>query len=153
MNEPNWTEVWQLNVSLATLVVTIVGLGFIWWQVSQSNRSQRVEVNNSVADSINELNQLLIADETLLKINGESKAEVLCHLKLNRFEQLFVLHQEHLLDEDAWSSTIKWVRLSMTRNEMKDAWPNCRDYYRPDFARWVDLIIETNERVVVCGAM
>lgn len=91
MNEPSWTDVGQFFVSLITLLVTIAGLIFIYLQVKQSNRSQRVEVNNSTADSINELNQLLVTDETLLKVNNESKAEVLCHLKLNRFEQLFVL--------------------------------------------------------------
>jgi hypothetical protein len=150
MSETSWTDVWQIWISIATLVVTVIGLFAIWYQVKQSNRSQRVEVHNSTADSINELNQIIVTDDELLKANKETKEEVLCHLKLNRFEQLFVLHKEGLLDHDGWNSTIEWVRHSMSGDEMKRMWPSSKRFYRADFAAWVELLMSTNqERVVV----
>lgn len=141
MNQPSWTDVGQFWLAFLTFVVTTIGLALIVWQVRQAAKAQQFEANNATANSINELNQLLLGDPELLQINGETREEVLCHLKLNRFEQLFVLHEDGLMHQLAWESTHVWVQAALRNPVMQRVWPGCRSTYRADFAKWIDLLL------------
>lgn len=128
-------------------VVVLVSLWFLYAQVKVANatakdavKNLRVLVHNATADALNSLNEMLVSNPELREVSQESNIELLCHLRFNRFEQVYCLHRERVLDEDAIASGRRWMHDSMKSKDMKRVWKENRQYYRQDFARWLDSI-------------
>ncbi len=134
--------------SMLQAIVVLGSVFFLYAQIKAANatgkdaeRSFRVLVHNATADALNRLNELLASNSELRAASQESNIEILCHLRFNRFEQIYCLHRERVLDDDAIQSGRRWMHDSMQSDAMIRTWQENRRYYREDFARWLDNIV------------
>lgn len=133
---------------LCSVAQTIAVCVSLWWlarqtrsaseSVKEAVRAIRVSVHNATADAVNDINELVIGNDELLQANKESKQEVLRHIFFNRFEQIYTLHFEKLMDAQSWESSERWISHKMTDPEMRATWSSVKLHYRKDFANWID---------------
>lgn len=148
LKDPEWTRsdkiaLWQTTIGGLGTIIIIVGLGLAFWELRSAAKSLRMSTHIATADAVNDINMLIAGDQEIRKVTGETPAETLAHVRLNRFEQMFLLSRDRLIGADAMKGVNAWVGDSMKKPEMRLHWPSSRRYFSDAFGEWIDSLSGT----------
>lgn len=87
-------------VALWFLVKQVAGLRI---QIKDSQSAHRLSLYNTLTESLNQMNFMLLGNEQAQKINGESPEELLAHVLITYWERVFVLHKHRA--NQRWSKS------------------------------------------------
>ncbi len=147
MSTFEWSSLILSAVQAFVIVVTLIYLSAqtkaASLSVKEAARGMRLLAINASADAINSLNEAILDHPELLESLGDTKDDTFAHIIFNRFEQIYVLWRERLVDEVDWRSEKQWVRNTLANPAMRERWDRSRSYFRQDFVNWVEDLLRS----------
>jgi hypothetical protein len=151
----NWDAVGAIGELVAALVV-VVTLVYLAFQLRQSIRATHAATFQAATDSFVAINLAIVNDESLVKLfsnQGEPGSKEdrtrfnFIMLSLFRVrETVFFQAQEGTTDPRSWGRVEPGLRLNLTGEHARLWWKSSAYGFTPEFAAYVDSIIEEIER-------
>lgn len=139
----NWTNIVQAVASVASVMVTVIGFGFVYWQIRQAKNSIEQQNHASIYSLGFELNKSIIENSNLKPyLSGKEKISpddpdyyklVILTEMIADFYEYIICEKDHIDQRvvDGWMASIKAKIKS--NHFLRDQIKNNKEFYSENF--------------------
>jgi hypothetical protein len=131
----NVLEAITIIVTPVSLLITLI---ILTWQTRQFSKQIKLGILTSTTLDLKGVNELLLHDEKLAQLLGESREDVLASIILNTMQMWFILHKQRMVDQLWWRAAEMTISETMKRDFVRSYWVRTRLQYSRKFAQFLD---------------